>query len=275
MSGLKWIGATIGWSFGGPIGAIIGLALGSLGDAFSSGDKNPFLGEGGRDTRPEGRRSKYERREPNYRTRPDYRSQSERRSQTSSGDFEVSLLILASIVIKADGRQDKRELDFVRKQFVSMYGKERANKAFRLFKGINEQTNISTRQVCLQIKQMMDHASRLQLMHFLFGIAKADEMVTEDEIRQIYTIAGYLGISSRDYESIKAMFYNSSENAYKILEITKSAMPDEIKKAYRKMAKKYHPDKVEHLGEEHKKGAEEKFKQVQKAYEQLQKERGF
>ncbi len=262
MNGLKWIGATLGWSLGGPIGAIIGLALGSLGDAFASGEGNPLLGE-----RQEGRRRpQYEQRQPNYRT--------QQRPQTQSGDFEVSLLILASIVIKADGKQDQRELDFVRKQFVNMYGKDRANNAFKLFKNISTQ-NISTRQVCLQIRQMMDHPSRLQLMHFLFGIAKADEMVTEDEEKQIYTIAGYLGISSRDYNSIKAMFYNSSDNAYKILEITKAATTDEIKKAYRKMAKKYHPDKVEHLGEEHKKGAEEKFKQVQKAYEQLQKEKGF
>jgi DnaJ like chaperone protein len=122
---------------------------------------------------------------------------------------------------------------------------------------------------------MMDHPSRLQLMHFLFGIAKADGVVTEDEERQIYTIAGYLGISSSDYESIKAMFYNSSDNAYKILEIDKNASVDEIKQAYRKMAKKYHPDKVIHLGKEHQEGAEEKFRQVQMAYEQLQKERGF
>ena len=41
------------------------------------------------------------------------------------------------------------------------------------------------------------------------------------------------------------------------------------------MAKKYHPDKVQHLGEEHQKGAEEKFRKVQEAYEQLQKELGF
>ena len=41
------------------------------------------------------------------------------------------------------------------------------------------------------------------------------------------------------------------------------------------MAKKYHPDRVEHLGEEHRKGAEEKFKHVQKAYEFLQEERRF
>lgn len=262
MGFVKWLGASLGWSFGGPIGAIIGLALGSLVDSISDGTGSPLLGE--RQTRQRQRRQ-----QTTYRTKP------QSPPQTQSGDFEVSLLILASIVIKADGSQDQRELDYVRKQFVELYGKERANNAFRLFKNISNQKNISTRQVCLQIKQMMDHPSRLQLLHFLFGIAKADGIVIDDEEKQIYTVAGYLGISSRDYNSIKAMFYNSSDNAYKILEIDKSATVDEIKKAYRTMAKKYHPDKVAHLGKEHQIGAEEKFKQVQKAYEQLQKERGF
>jgi DnaJ like chaperone protein len=258
MSFSKWIGAAIGWSFGGPIGAIIGLALGSMVDSVSDNQKRPFIGQGNSGNR---------RRRTTYSGRPE-------QPNTQPGDFEVSLLVLSSIVIKADGIQDQRELDFVRKHFVSMYGKERANHAFKLFKSISRQ-NISTRQVCLQIKHMMDHPSRLQLLHFLFGIAKADGHVTEDEIRQIYTINGYLGISSRDFESIKAMFFNSVDSAYKILEIDKSATVDEIKKAYRRMAKKYHPDKVIHLGEEHQKGAEEKFRQVQQAYEQLQKERKF
>jgi DnaJ like chaperone protein len=262
MGFAKWLGASLGWSFGGPIGAIIGLAIGSLVDSISDGTGNPLLGD-----RQSSQRQR--RQQTTYRTKP------QPPPQTQSGDFEVSLLILASIVIKADGSQDQRELDYVRKQFVELYGKERANNAFRLFKNISNQKNISTRQVCLQIKQMMDHPSRLQLLHFLFGIAKADGIVIDDEEKQIYTIAGYLGISSRDYNSIKAMFYNSSGNAYKILEIDKSATVDEIKKAYRTMAKKYHPDKVAHLGKEHQAGAEEKFKQVQKAYEQLQKERGF
>lgn len=245
MSFSKWTGAALGWSFGGPVGAILGLALGSLVDGMSKGPANTV-----------------------------YREQSPT-LQTQPGDFEVSLLILASIVIKADGKQDHRELDYVRQQFVGMYGKERANHAFRLFKEINKQKNISTRQVCLQIRQMMQHASRLQLIHFLFGIAKADGHVTQDEIHQIHTIAGYLGINAKDYESIKAMFYESTDNAYKILEIDKSATNDDIKKAYRTMAKKYHPDKVIHLGKEHQQGAEAKFRQVQAAYEQLQKERGF
>ena len=233
----KWIGASIGWSFGGPIGAIIGMAVGSLLDASSKSGVGLNKSQ----------------------------------TATRSGDFEVSLLVLASVVIKADGKQDQREMDFVRAQFVQMYGKERANQAFKLFKEISKQTNIPTRQVCLQIRQMMDHASRLQLLHFLFGIAKSDNHVDESEVKVIASIASYLGVSVKDFESIKAMFYKSSDMAYKILEIDSSATKSEIKAAYRKMAKKYHPDKVLHLGKEHQKGAEEKSRKVQEAYEQLQK----
>ncbi len=256
MSYSKWIGGALGWSFGGPIGAIIGIAIGSVIDSVT-GKEGFLLGE-----------QQTSKRHTTYDTKQN------ERPQTQSGDFEVSLLILASVIIKADGNQDQRELDFVREQFTNMYGKNRANHAFKLFKNINKQ-DISLRPVCWQIRQMMDHPARLQLLHFLFGIAKADGLVTEVEVKQIYTIAGYLGISARDYESIKAMFYNSSDNAYKVLEITKGASVEDIKKAYRKMVKKYHPDKVLHLGEEHQKGAEEKFKQVQAAYEHIQNERGF
>ena len=241
MSFAKWIGASVGWSFGGPIGAIIGLALGSLLDKSTTSNK----------------------------------SYTRARTQTQSGDFEVSLLILASLVIKADGKKDQRELDFVRRQFVQMYGKERANHAFRLFKEINKQTNISLRQVCLQIQKMMDHASRLQLLHFLFGIAKSDGHVAASEVSVIEQMARYLGINPRDFESIKAMFYDSTDNAYKILELQKGATPQNIKKAYRRMAKKYHPDKIQSSDEALKKGAKEKFQRVQDAYEKIQKERGF
>ncbi len=244
----KWLGATLGWSFGGPIGGIIGFVLGSFIDGFSETDLKEY--------RQTDRRSS-------------------KATTTSSGDFEISLLILAAVVIKADGKIDKRELRFVRQNFINMYGTARANKAFKLFNGIIKKNNISTRQVCLQIRQRMDHASRLQLLHFLFGIAKADGFVSQAEIDTIKRISVYLYISNRDFESIKAMFYDASGNAYKILEITKSATNVQVKKAYRRLVKKHHPDKVRHLGQEHVKGAEEKFRQIQMAYEQIQKERGM
>lgn len=243
----KYLGASLGWSFGGPIGAIIGFVLGSVVDGLA-----------GENIRLEGPSSR--------------RTQS---SRTQSGDFEMSLLILAAVVIKSDGKSDKRELSYVRNHFKRMYGEARANHAFTLFNGIIKSNKISTRQVCLQIRQNMAHASRLQLLHFLFGIAKSDGLVTESEVNMIAKIAGYLNISHRDFESIKAMFYSGMDNAYRVLEIKKTATNAEVKSAYRRLVKKHHPDKLQHLGEEHLKGAEEKFRRIQKAYEDIQKERGM
>lgn len=241
----KWLGAGLGWTFAGPIGGILGFVLGSFVDEFSEGELT------------------------------DFKKDIYRGSSTQSGDFEISLLVLAAIVIKSDGQVDKRELEFVRSSFISMYGQERANKAFKLFKGFMSKQQISTRQVCLQISRHMNHPARLQLLHFLFGVAKSDGMVTEKELHKIATIAGYLNINMQDFNSIKAMFYNEVDSSYKILEIQKSASDAEVKKAYRRMVKKYHPDKLRGLGEEHLKGAEDKFRQVQRAYEHIQKERGL
>jgi DnaJ like chaperone protein len=250
----KWLGAGLGFTLGGPIGAAIGFAIGSFVDGFSVEDLTN------------------EQREYQQRVGGDKNSSSS--VNTQSGDFEMSLLVLASIVIKSDGKVDQRELDFVRSHFVNMYGKQRANSAFKLFSGIIKK-EISARQVCIQIREHISHASRLQLLHFLFGIAKADEFVTENEVEEIRKIAGYLYINQHDFESIKAMFYDASDNAYKILEIEKSATDDAVKKAYRKMAKKYHPDKVQDLGAAHIKGAQEKFQNLQAAYEKIKAERGL
>ena len=86
-------------------------------------------------------------------------------------------------------------------------------------------------------------------------------------------IASNLGINILDLESIKAMFIKDTDNAYKILEIDPSCNDDEVKKGYRKMANKYHPDKVSHLGIDLQHIAEEKFKAVNNAYQTIKKER--
>lgn len=244
----KWLGAGLGWAFGGPIGAIIGLVLGSV---VSS------------EIDPKQKKISYNK----TRKKPKV-------DHTKPGDFELSFLILSAIIIKADGKVLKSELNYVRKYFVDMYGSKRAENAFKLFNGILKK-KVSTPKVCAQIREHMNHSSRLQLVHFLFGIAKADGEVHITEIDEIKKIAGYLYVSELDFESIKAMFYDDKINAYKILEIEKTASDIEIKKAYRKMVKKHHPDKLKHLGSEHVKGAEEKFRQIQKAYEFIQKERGL
>ena len=75
--------------------------------------------------------------------------------------------------------------------------------------------------------------------------------------------------------SIQSMFVRNTNSDYKILEVGPSATDAEIKKAYRKMAAKYHPDKVTHLGNELRSLAEEKFKSLNDAYQAIKKQRGM
>ena len=141
------------------------------------------------------------------------------RQKVSPADFELNLLSLCSIVIKADGTVNQNEMDYVRQYFVSTYGKDKANAIFRTFNEINKNREISAQRICAFLIQRTRYEVRLQLLHFLFGIAQADGSVTVPEINKIQEIAGYLRVSLRDFESIKAMFVKAADTSYKILEI--------------------------------------------------------
>ncbi len=242
---IRWFAAIVGYFLFRLPGAILGFLIGSFLDNLNSGS---------------GSRTVFS----------DFT-----RQKVSPADFELNLLSLCSIVIKADGQVSQRELDYVRQYFLSTYGKEKANAIFRTFNEVIKNREISAQRICTYLNQRTRYEVRLQLLHFLFGIAQADGAISNLEIEKIKEIAGYLRVGRQDFESIKAMFIKSADNAYKILEIEKAVSDDEVKRAYRKMAKKYHPDKVITKNEAIKKGAEEKFKEVQRAYEQIQKERGI
>lgn len=242
---LRWFLAILGYALYRFPGAIIGFVLGSLIDNFASRSKTFQTSFG-----------------PN-------------RQEVSPADFELNLLSLASLVIKADGNVNQTELDYVRQYFVQAYGRERANATFKVFNEVIKNREVSAQNICNLLRQRTRYESRLQILHFLFSIANADGSVSTAEVNEINRIAGFLGIYTRDFESIKAMFFKNPDSAYKILEIARTATISEIKSAYRTMAKKYHPDKLQHMDEAYQKGAQEKFTKVREAYEQLQKEKGF
>ena len=192
--------------------------------------------------------------------------------QSQAGDFMVSLLVLFAKVMKADGKLLKSELDYVKSFLKRNLSRQQAQVFIKMFQEILKQ-EYSTAEVCRQIQRSMDHPSRLELMHVLFGLSASDGEIHPEEVRVIHTISGYLNISNKDYESIKAIFIKDIDSTYKILEIDPSVSDNDVKKAYRKMAVKYHPDKVAHLGKEIQKTAEEKFKAVSDAYSEIKKQR--
>ncbi len=241
----KWVGGGLGWALGGPLGAILGFALGTAFDAASvTVQVNDKAGASRFDKAPH------------------------------VGDFAVSLLVLSAAVMKSDGKTLKSELDYVKRFLSQQFGEHSAQQQIQLLKEILKQ-DIPLHEVCNQIKQYMPHSERLQIIHYLFGISKADGHVHESELKTVHTIANYLGVSAADFNSLKAMYFRDTNSDYIILEITNSATDDEVRKAYRKMAVKFHPDKVAALGDEVQKAANEKFQKVQSAYENIKKQRGF
>lgn len=238
----KWIGGGLGWAFGGPIGALIGFALGSMFDGGQITASAHTLGAG----------------------------------RTTEGDFKMSLLVLMACIMKADGRVDKSELAVVKKFLVANFGEQGALEALQILKNLLDQ-HIDETEVAMQISQNLNYSSKLELLHLLFDIAYADGEIVSSELATIQRIANIFRIDRLDFESVKAPYLKhvDSDWAYKSLEIEPSATNDEIKKAYRKMAMKYHPDKVNDLGEDVKKSATEKFRSINEAYESLKKQRGI
>jgi DnaJ like chaperone protein len=236
----KWITGGLGWAFFGPIGGILGFVVGSLIDK-----DQPMYG--GNEYQPQ---------------------------PTTQGGYIMSLLVLVAAVMKADGKVLKSELDYTKQFFVGSFGPAAASEAIKMLRDLLQQ-NIPVTEVCHQIRKNMDHPSRLQLVHFLFGIADADGHIHETEHKLIKHIAEQMGISQKDYESIESMFVPNTDAAYKILEVEPTATDEELKKAYRKMAIKYHPDKVHYLGDDIQKAAHEKFQKVNEAWETIKKQRGI
>jgi DnaJ like chaperone protein len=242
----KWIGGGLGFVVGGPIGGLLGFFIGSMVDSSTRvvwDQPGQSVGQ-----------------QPRYRTTP--------------GDFAMSLVVLIAAVMKADGKVLKSELDYVKRFLVSQFGYDTAQEALTMLRDLLKK-DIPLRDVCSQIRSGMDYSSRLQLIHLLYNLSAADSRFEPAETKVIQSISEMLGISTNDYESIRNMFIPATDAAYRILEVERAATEEELKKAYRRMALKYHPDKVSHLGEEFRKTAEEKFKAVNEAWEKIKKERNM
>ena len=233
----KWIAGALGWAFLGPIGGILAFYFASRAEEASEV----------------------------------HGQQASIRGQRNS--FLMSLLVLSAAVIKADGKTTSQELATLRTFFSRNFGPQAGNEAEEIVKELLTK-DINLYEVCGQIRSCMDYSQRLQLYHYLVALGACDGL-HQREVDILETIATYIGLSKAEVDSILAQFRQSNDSNYRILEIEPNATDEEVKKAYRKMAIKYHPDKVATLGEDVQKAAEEKFKAVNQAYEAICKERGI
>ena len=291
MALAKWIGGLLGWivSGGSVLGALAGYALGaafdSIGDSGSSRISGNSTAYGGQ-AYDEGERN----------------------------SFLFSMLVLASYIIKADGKVMHSEMEFVRRFLRQNFGPVAVEQGEDILMKLFEQEKMmgsgaykeTIRKAAVEMRYHMNYGMRPQLMHFLVLIALADGTLPQAERDALGEVAQLMGLSADDLEQLLAMGYgyggdyygggsygnggrqqgrgssasqpDSAQKlaqAYKILGISASATDDEVKKAYRQMALKHHPDRVATLGEDVRRAAEKKFQEINEAKDCIYKARGL
>jgi DnaJ like chaperone protein len=247
MSLGKWILGGLGFAVGGPIGSIIGVLIATL---F---EKNGTDNQTSSST-----------------------SRTFRAQRTTAGDVRVSIIVLIACVIKSDGRVLKSEINYIKPFLLKTFGEAGAKQALLLLKELLKQ-DIDAKAVAQQIGQHINYSTRLELVHLLLAVANADGELHELELEIISSISKNMSVQDADYQSILALYQRGKDAnwAYTALEITPSATNEEVKKAYRRMAMKYHPDKVANAGEEIRQQATDKFRAINEAYEHIKQQRGI
>jgi len=255
----KLFGAAIGFSFGGPIGAIVGAVVGHFIDT-SLNNRGGVRGGNQRELA-----------------------------------FITSLILLLVGTAKADGKITTSEIETIKRFFSQQLGYS-GRELFFIERLINESVNrnVNLNDVCSSIVERTSYEERLFLIQLNYQVAVSDGVLSKEEELFIQNAANYMGIEAYDFAAIKNTFYayknrtsnsGSNENSfykgkevldpYMVLGVSKNSSNEEIHKAYRNLANKYHPDKVAHLGKEFIELANEKFTKIQEAYEIIKRERNI
>ena len=272
MAIAKWIGGALGWIISGnTLGALVGFYIGSLLDiALSNGEDLPFSA------------NKYRVYDEQDHFEDTNSFEGERNS------FLLSMLVLSSYIIKADGKIMHSEMEYVRQFLRVNFGEQAVSQGeailLKLFDVQKQQGPVqfqeTIRKSCVEIRFHTSVSQRLQLLNYLVIIAKADGVISPEEVAALKEVALYIGLSMQDVESMLnlesgAEASSSIEDAYKVLGVSPSATDDEVKAAYRKMALKHHPDRVATLGDDIRKAAEKKIQEINDAKERIFKARGL
>ena len=240
------------------LGAIVGFIIGGIVQQLTQ-KPNPK----GQGTNSGGNRSSFEDIFEYY------------RQQTQRYDFPTQLLALSAYMMKSDGKVLKAELNFVKAFLAQQFGPNFSSQHLQTLKHFLDAPSIPIQEICRDISMRAQVEIRIQLLHYLFGIAQSDGQVTDAENRTLQQLAAWLNVPPMDFSSVRGMFKHDIKADYEVLGVDESATDEEIKKAYRKLAIRYHPDKVASMGEEYQKGAKEKFQRLQEAYDNIKKSRGF
>jgi DnaJ like chaperone protein len=254
----KLFGAALGFSFGGPIGALLGTAIGHLVDVSDDGSSTT----GG--------------------SRGPYGAAVNQSNENLT--FITSLVYLLVGTARSDGEATKGEVDTIRAFFRQQlgYGDAQMFVIDRII-GAAVERDVNLGETCSDIRARTVYEERLFLVRLCFEVALSDHRLNPTEDNFIGQAACSLGIEEYDYMMVRRTFVDrdggksqrsaqplsEERNPYAVLGVQPGSSREDVQQAYRELAAKYHPDKVSHLGEEFIELATRKFTDIQNAYDQI------
>ena len=258
----KWIGGFLGLLSGGPLGMLAGIVLGAIFDSAFSDEYSLTDADMG-----------------NY-------SSAQRQARQQQGErngFLFSLMVLSAHIIHADGRIMHSEMEYVRRFLRQNFSAQAETEGEEILLKLFEQKkrmgasrwNEEITAVCRQLAFAMPQEQRLQLIAFLCEIAKADGTVQAEEREALRQICLNMSLNGETAEQMMGLGGETLEDAYKVLGVNPDATDDEVRQAYKKMARENHPDRVASLGEDIRRAAEKKFQEIADAKDRIYKARGM
>lgn len=221
-----------------------------------------------------------------------FRGDSNTRYQASQKELLNALMTMFAHLIHADGRIMHSEMEYVRQflrtQYDSSWAAEGENIILQLFQQKKSMPAAQwERQVaikCQLLAMHMNSEQRVQLVQLLIQMARVDGSISPIEMQTLRFIASYLGLGPSIVDHLAGGSYSSSsrtssfnnlEEAYRTLGISSSATDDEVRKAYRRLALKYHPDKVAQQDEAAREAAAAQFSKITEAKDRIYSARGI
>lgn len=197
----------------------------------------------------------------------------------------IAYVCLSARLIKNDPRDAGEKVVYMNHYFSSYFPNEREGFSETLTAAYSEEIDYTALLNWLKFK-LPAHKDRIQIIYFLVGLSFVDGELTGRELNALFDIADKLGILPKEMESILAMYRSNKEESKhqkskqatsnniqlsaQILGVSEHASLEEIKKAYRSLVKKHHPDRFHSESEAQQKIAHERFMHIQKAYEYLE-----
>ena len=202
----------------------------------------------------------------------------------SSKNAQIAYLYLAGWMIRKNASDSKEKVQFIKSYFIREFGEFHAENQEELVNAMKYDTNI--RSVSNWIRHhLKDGAERIKIIDFLFEIARIDGKIIDREFVAIVRLAELIGVRAMYIDKKMKEFAEQQFRSYQnqwnrraespsvrakhllVLQLPEKFTDEQLKRAYRKMAKKYHPDKQIHHSEEEKALAHQKFLEVQEAYD--------